>query len=61
VTRVDRTASSRPVHRIVRARAVLWDVVGAGVEAVADVLLTVFDPEQPARTALQRTPTATRI
>jgi len=62
VTRVDRTASSRPVHRTVRAGAVPVDLVAAGDEAFSGPLAAgVFDPEQPVRTALQRTATATRI
>src|SRR5262245_38904416 len=60
VTRVERTASSRPVHRTVCGRAApLAVAAGGGVGAGAST--GTFDPEQSARMALQRIATATRI
>ena len=61
LTRVDRTASRRPVHRTVRDRAVLPDAAGAGELAAGSLPAGTSDPEQAARTAAHTTAAATRM
>jgi hypothetical protein len=61
VTRVERTASSKPVHRTVRDLTVLADAAGADELVAGSLPAGTFDPQQAATTAAHTTTAATRM